>query len=262
MRPWTRAAFLVIMGSSCSSKLRRDSANIDVAQAEGSSSLQDQKRSLRGGESESEIREAFFRGLGNNDPTIIKWTNAEKTCEYHKPPFQKNDADFYKDNATPFGAILRGESPARVFAETASLLAFEDRSPQAELHALIIPKKEIRSVFDLRSTDLAMLYELKEMADELYLRYESTTGGNGSGSGGDGANAQGAQGRRIVFHVPPFNSVQHLHLHVLSDRGLTMTGRLKYWSETRWCASWESVVQRLEQDLTAVPYEYNRPKGS
>jgi diadenosine tetraphosphate (Ap4A) HIT family hydrolase len=218
MQVWTRTAFLVMMATSSKSR-----EGVALTEGSGSSLGGKIKRRLRGGRT----------SRGNNEQ--LQWKQPGKTCVFHTPPPPfESDNEYYRDNKTPFGAILRGESPARVFAETATLLAFEDRSPQADLHALIIPKREIGSVFDLRSSDLPMLYEMKVMADELVADSSA----------------------KFVFHVPPFNSVQHLHLHVLSPvHSMSIVGRLKYWYETRWCASWESVVTRLEQEVSAVPYE-------
>lgn len=222
MQVWTRTAFFVAMASN---KMRVDWALME----EESNSLVVKKhqRRLRGEEK-----------LRDNDK-LVQLLQVEKTCEYHTPPPpSQNNLEYYNDNKTPFGAILRGEIPARVFAETATLLAFEDNDPKADFHALIIPKREIGSVSDLQSIDLPMLYEMKDMADELL----------------------SDSSWRLVFHIAPFNSVQHLHLHVLAPvNTMSLFGRLKYWSETRWCMSWESVVTRLEQDVSAVPYE--QPTG-
>jgi diadenosine tetraphosphate (Ap4A) HIT family hydrolase len=167
------------------------------------------------------------------------------SCQFHPPPRPLSN-DYYQNNTTPFGAILRGGLPAVVYAETEQLLAFADHNPQAKLHALIIPKlRHVASVLDLTPSDLPLLHSLQDLGHQLLDQFGIPKG-------------------RMVFHVPPFNSVSHLHLHVLSDEELTWTGRLKYWSETRWCTSWDSVVQRLEQrsdvaKQTSDPTE--RPHG-
>jgi diadenosine tetraphosphate (Ap4A) HIT family hydrolase len=199
-----------------------------------SSKLLDDMALTEGGDSSVEENrgndELLWRRMRRNKANARK-----KTKVYHTPPPPfESDHNYYRDYRTSFGAILRGELPARAVAETSTLLAFEDRRPQADLHALIIPKREIGSVFDLLPSDLPMLYEMKAMAEELL------------------ADSSG----RLVFHVPPFNSVQHLHLHVLAPvDSISTAGRLKFGSETRQCTSWESVVTRLEQDVPAVPYE-------
>lgn len=232
MQLWTRAALIAVaMATNPELPFRgrrhevRGDLQASAPPTTGGLSMEE-RRSTRRGE----------RPLRVSTNEVVSALLADETCVYHAPPPPfANDDEYYHPNDTPFGSILRGEAPAKVYTETATLLAFADRSPQADLHALIIPKREIGSVFDLRPSDLPLLYELENVAHELLVAYE----GNG----------------RLVFHVPPFNSVQHLHLHVLSDRGLTWAGRTEYWYETRWCTSWESVVRRLERGENAVPYK-------
>lgn len=184
------------------------------------------------------------------------------TFEYHKPPVNDNEADsnqnsFYDDNWTVFGKILRGESPAVTYAETNNLLAFEDMHPRAPLHALIIPKRFIGSVFDLDSSsqsqsqtqstqvpdDLALLEEMQHMAERLVQEQHPV------------AYEQGDY--TLCFHIPPFNSVDHLHLHVLAPASQMKTyfRFVKYQTGTVWCTSLQKVVHRLRANQPAVPYQ-------
>jgi diadenosine tetraphosphate (Ap4A) HIT family hydrolase len=169
--------------------------------------------------------------------------STEASCQFHAPPRPLSN-DYYDNNTTPFGAILRGELPAVVYAETNELLAFADIHPQAKLHALIIPKRLVTSVLDLTPSDLPLLHSLHDLGHSLLDQF--------------GILPNRA---RMVFHVPPFNSVSHLHLHVLSEEGLTWKGRLKYWTETKWCTSWVSVVQRLERLSVVNQASKERPHG-
>jgi diadenosine tetraphosphate (Ap4A) HIT family hydrolase len=170
-------------------------------------------------------------------------TTIKPTAVFHSPPpppsqsvdDNDQDDDYYKDNQTPFGAILRGELPAVVFCESDTLFSFQDRTPRADFHALIISKREIGSILDLSAADLPMLYAMKNMADDLLLLDQDE-------------QQDQDDDYKLVFHVPPFTSVPHLHLHVLAPvESMGCFARLKYWSETPWCTSWDSVVARLEQ---------------
>lgn len=52
---------------------------------------------------------------------------------------------------------------------------------------------------------------------------------------------------RFVFHVPPFNSIHHLHLHVLAGPPPSLFHRLKY-STNRvcvWTRKWDQIVLNL-----------------
>src|SRR6056300_204852 len=63
----------------------------------------------------------------------------------------RNGDDYYSNNPSVFGKILRGELPARTYLESTDLLAFRDRSLKAPLHALVIPKRYVKTVYSLRS---------------------------------------------------------------------------------------------------------------
>jgi diadenosine tetraphosphate (Ap4A) HIT family hydrolase len=101
----------------------------------------------------------------------------------------------------------------------------------------VIPKQEISSVFDLNESHLELLYEMKQVADSILttmLQEEDRTN--------DHDNV------KLVFHMPPFNSVDHLHLHVLAPvPSMGWYGKLKYWENTPWCESWQSIVDRLKK---------------
>ena len=52
------------------------------------------------------------------------------------------------DPSNIFARILRGEIPCKKIYEDAHALAFHDISPQAPVHALVIPKGEYTDVLD------------------------------------------------------------------------------------------------------------------
>jgi diadenosine tetraphosphate (Ap4A) HIT family hydrolase len=172
---------------------------------------------------------------------------------------ESTNNDFHDDNDTVFGDILRGNRPARILGETKDLLAFQDRHPRARLHALVIPKRFIPSVFDLQTEknnesnsnedktitmndDSMLLQEMESMALSLLEKYEPQTLATGD--------------YILCFHVPPFNSVDHLHLHVLAPKSEMsfLHSWIKYNTQTRWCTSLESVQRRLAEGKSAVPF--------
>ena len=106
----------------------------------------------------------------------------------------------FDDNRTVFGAILRGELPAKVFYEDARVLAFADIAPACANHILIIPKKHITRVSALTPDDLALLRHMVEVAARA--------------CGGDLAEMRRAGTLALGFHHP-FITVSHLHLHVV-----------------------------------------------
>lgn len=132
---------------------------------------------------------------------------------------------------------------AGVLDENEELLEFRDRSPRAPLHALIIPKtRHISGVFDLLPQDLVLLQQMERMALRSIQNMHPQAHANGD--------------YRLVFHIPPFNSVDHLHLHVLAPLSEMhcIYREIKYRPNTRWCATFDQVTGRLRAGQRAVPY--------
>lgn len=154
-------------------------------------------------------------------------------------PFSPPPGVNYDENPSVFGKILRGEIPTDVLEESDHLLSFRDIRPWAPLHALVIPKQFVESVYDL--DDLELLYGMREMAERVMQQHQP--------------QAYEDQDYLLCFHIPPFTSVNHLHLHVLSPKSkIPWLGRRKYLEGSRWCISEEHVRARLEVGKSPVPY--------
>ncbi|KAG7580073.1 hypothetical protein FFLO_00044 [Filobasidium floriforme] len=91
------------------------------------------------------------------------------------------------------------EKGFRVHDSTERLIAFHDRSPGAQTHILVIPRQHISTVKDLREHHIPLLTEMESFGHRIL-------------------NDLGVSesGRRLGFHIPPFSSVHHIHLHALS----------------------------------------------
>lgn len=106
---------------------------------------------------------------------------------------------------TIFKKIIDREIPATIVYEDDLCLAFEDINPQAPTHVIVIPKKEITSVDDIRDEDAALIGHLfvvmRKIAADLGL--------------GDGY--------RVVTNCGPAagQEVMHIHFHLLGGRKLT-----------------------------------------
>ena len=91
---------------------------------------------------------------------------------------------------TIFKRIIDGEIPAKILHQDERCLAFHDVAPQAPIHVLIIPKKEIPSVAELADdeTELAghLLQTARRLAEQLGLekgyRIVINTGADGGQS--------------------------------------------------------------------------------
>ena len=106
---------------------------------------------------------------------------------------------------TIFTRIIDREIPAEIVYEDDRCLAFRDINPQAPVHVLLIPKREISGVSAAMPDDTALLGHLlvtaRQVAEQLGL-----TGGY-----------------RVVINDGPDGgqSVDHLHLHILGGRQLS-----------------------------------------
>ena len=105
---------------------------------------------------------------------------------------------------TIFGQIIEGKLPSKKVFENERLLAIEDINPVAPVHILIIPKKPIPDLQNVKHEDLHLIEEVIVLAQQLAKKFEITDGyrlltNNGSGAG------------QIIFH---------LHFHLIGGRKL------------------------------------------
>ena len=107
---------------------------------------------------------------------------------------------------TIFTQIINREIPADIVYEDEICLAFRDITPQAPVHVLLIPKKQIVSMATVEREDQAILGHLMIKASEI----ASDLG-------------LGENGYRLVVNTneDAGQSVFHLHIHILGGRKLT-----------------------------------------
>jgi histidine triad (HIT) family protein len=108
-----------------------------------------------------------------------------------------------------FCKIVNRELPADIVFEDDELVAFNDISPQAPTHTLIIPKAHIATVNDLTESEI-------DLPGRLVLRARALADEKGIADSGYrlilNCNADGGQ------------TVYHMHLHLLGGRQLTHLG--------------------------------------
>ena len=108
-----------------------------------------------------------------------------------------------------FCKIVNRELPAEVVFEDDDLVAFNDISPQAPTHILIIPKAHVATVNDLTENEI-------DLPGRLVLRARALAGEKGIADSGYrlimNCNSEGGQ------------TVYHIHMHLLGGRQLTHLG--------------------------------------
>jgi histidine triad (HIT) family protein len=106
---------------------------------------------------------------------------------------------------TIFKRIIDGEIPADKVHEDEQCLAFRDIRPQAPVHVLVIPRREIASLADVRDEDAPLIGHLfvvvRKVAEQLGLE----------------------NGYRAVINCGPDGGqeVDHLHIHLLGRRRMS-----------------------------------------
>ena len=105
-----------------------------------------------------------------------------------------------------FCKIASGELNADVIFETDDVLAFRDINPQAPTHVLVIPKRHISTINELKETDA-------DLVGKLYLAAKDIARQEGTEEAGYRTvmNCNAAAGQ-TVFHI---------HLHVLGGRQMS-----------------------------------------
>jgi len=103
-----------------------------------------------------------------------------------------------------FKKIIDGEIPVTLLHDDAECLAFADIHPQAPVHVLIIPRREIRSHDDLTEADVALVGRMHLVAVALAKRLGL------------------ANGYRLTINCGEDGgqTVPHLHMHLMGGRAM------------------------------------------
>jgi len=105
-----------------------------------------------------------------------------------------------------FCKIIAGAIPAKIVYQDDQVIAIEDIAPQAPHHLLIIPRKHVPTVLDLKPEDNALIGHVHQVAAQI-------------------AQDRGfaAEGFRVVVNCNEGagQSVWHIHFHLLGGRKLT-----------------------------------------
>lgn len=100
-----------------------------------------------------------------------------------------------------FTKIIKKEIPSDIIFESESIIVIKDIHPKAKTHLLIIPKKEIQTMNDIKREDSELIAEMffiaKDLAKKMWI----------------------SDGYQLHFNVwkKGWQEVMHIHLHLLSD---------------------------------------------
>lgn len=97
-------------------------------------------------------------------------------------------------NECIFCRIVRGEMGTHFEKETENFIVFNDISPSAPIHLLIVPKQHVE---DLHSATDEQILEAKQIALDI-------------------AEEKGLKGFRIALNVGDKADVKHMHMHFVA----------------------------------------------
>ncbi|KAG8954378.1 hypothetical protein FRC04_011704 [Tulasnella sp. 424] len=83
-----------------------------------------------------------------------------------------------------------------ILAQSDGFIVFRDRKPAAKEHLLVVSRQHIASVRTLRKEDIPLLKDMEEAGKRMLLSL-----------------GHPEETHIFGYHIPPFNSVDHLHLH-------------------------------------------------
>ena len=130
-----------------------------------------------------------------------------------------------------FCAYVSKQVERTLVYEDEQVVAFHSKSPAATKHLLIVPRTHIGTVKDLSFGHISLLMHMELIGKKLLDDFD----------GGVQLKNQCLYG----FHVPPFNSVDHLHLHCFLLPFLSGFKQIKYLPKSPWFCTVSDMIQKL-----------------
>ncbi|CAG5116233.1 unnamed protein product [Candidula unifasciata] len=130
-----------------------------------------------------------------------------------------------------FCRIAHNQEPSsRLLYEKDGIVIFKDIRPAAAHHYLVVPQEHIKDPKHLGPKDIDLVNKLVAVGEEFLTQ-----------GGGDIADS------RLGFHWPPFNSISHLHLHVISPASsMGFMASLIFRPNSLWFVTADWLLNRLK----------------
>lgn len=176
--------------------------------------------------------------LGVSNPSTAIWCEGSgyetRRQRFGVPVVIKMDDNASSLESCIFCQIAGKKRESKVVYEDEEFVAFPDIHPAAEHHYLVIPKSHFGNPKTLDGRHHNLVQRMNHVAQKLLQE-----------NNGD------LEDVKIGFHWPPFNSVQHLHLHVIFPASkLNVKGRLVYRENSWWFASIQWTLDHLAKKFT------------
>ena len=107
------------------------------------------------------------------------------------------------DSECIFCKIITKQLPSKIVYENNNTIVFEDISPKAPVHVLIVPKKHIPTILDVSDDDKEIIMEIFKTANKIAEERKISK-----------------SGFRLIINCNPQagQTVYHIHVHLLGGR--------------------------------------------
>ncbi|XP_026197946.1 histidine triad nucleotide-binding protein 3-like [Anabas testudineus] len=130
-----------------------------------------------------------------------------------------------------FCQIVNNQTDTEILLSNEELVCFPDMKPGATHHYLVVPRTHINNCQSLKRDNIPLVERMEEMGRSI-LEMRKVSDLNDV---------------RMGFHLPPFSSVPHLHLHALAPASqMKPRSQLRYGSQSYWFIPVDKVLSQLK----------------
>ncbi|XP_040920362.1 histidine triad nucleotide-binding protein 3-like isoform X2 [Toxotes jaculatrix] len=131
----------------------------------------------------------------------------------------------------PFCQIANNQIDTEILLSDDQLVCFRDLKPGATHHYLVVPRRHIDNCKTLQGDSIPLVERMEEMGRSILERNKVCD----------------LDDIRMGFHLPPFSSVPHLHLHALAPASkMNFRSQLRYGSQSYWFITVDQVLSQLK----------------
>ncbi|XP_019953082.1 adenosine 5'-monophosphoramidase HINT3-like isoform X1 [Paralichthys olivaceus] len=130
-----------------------------------------------------------------------------------------------------FCRIANHDTDTDILLSDEQLVCFRDVKPGATHHYLIVPRMHIDNCKALQGTDVPLVEQMEKMGRSILEKN----------------NISDLDDVCMGFHIPPFSSVPHLHLHALAPTSkMSFRSQLHYTPKSHWFITVDKVLSQLK----------------
>lgn len=139
-----------------------------------------------------------------------------------------------------FCRIQKRIEPGTIEYEDDNYVVFRTIIPMTSYHVLVTPREHIKNLKEIPKNleGAKLLYRLKQIGIKTLLKEFNN-------------DMKVAESAQYCFHVPPYNSIDHLHLHAIAyPETISFINSWKYPStDTIYCAHVDTLIQQYSNEF-------------